>query len=127
MQRVALCRALVNDPEIILADEPTGNLDSASGRQVLEILRRLRDEQGKTILLVTHSQEGESIADRVIRCAMAGFFEETSDHNVRMRLTKQDPSWDDPNTKDNGYLSILESESEAQSLLSKGYNLQFAI
>jgi ABC-type lipoprotein export system ATPase subunit len=67
MQRVAICRALINDPEIILADEPTGNLDSASGKQVLEILRRLRDEQGKTILLVTHSQEGAAMADRVIR------------------------------------------------------------
>jgi len=67
MQRVAICRALINDPEIILADEPTGNLDSASGKQVLEILRRLRDEQGKTIILVTHSQEGATLADRVIR------------------------------------------------------------
>jgi putative ABC transport system ATP-binding protein len=67
MQRVAICRALINDPEIILADEPTGNLDSASGKQVLEILRRLRDEQGKTILLVTHSQEGAAMADRVIK------------------------------------------------------------
>jgi ABC-type lipoprotein export system ATPase subunit len=66
MQRVAICRALINDPAIILADEPTGNLDSASGKQVLEILRRLKDEQGKTIVLVTHSQEGAVMADRVI-------------------------------------------------------------
>jgi ABC-type lipoprotein export system ATPase subunit len=67
MQRVAICRALINDPEIILADEPTGNLDSASGKQVLEILRQLRDEQGKTVVLVTHSQEGAAMADRVIQ------------------------------------------------------------
>jgi len=67
MQRTAICRALINDPEIILADEPTGNLDSSSGRQVLEILRRLSDERNKTVLLVTHSQEGAAIADRVLR------------------------------------------------------------
>lgn len=67
MQRAAICRALINDPELILADEPTGNLDSASGKQVLDVLRRLKDDQGKTILLVTHSQEGAGIADRVLR------------------------------------------------------------
>ena len=67
MQRAAICRALINDPEIILADEPTGNLDSASGKQVLEILRRLKDKKGKTIFLVTHSQEGAGIADRVLK------------------------------------------------------------
>ena len=67
MQRAAICRALINDPEIILADEPTGNLDSFSGKQVLEILRQLRDEQGKTVILVTHSQEGATMADRIVR------------------------------------------------------------
>jgi ABC-type lipoprotein export system ATPase subunit len=67
MQRVAICRALINDPELILADEPTGNLDSASGRQVLDILHRLKNEKAKTILLVTHSQEGAARADRVLR------------------------------------------------------------
>ena len=66
MQRAAICRALINDPEIILADEPTGNLDSTSGKQILEILRRLKEEQGKTLLLVTHSQEGSAMADRVL-------------------------------------------------------------
>jgi len=67
MQRVALCRALINDPEIILADEPTGNLDSVSGKQVLDILGQLNRDRGKTILLVTHSQEGARGADRILR------------------------------------------------------------
>ena len=67
MQRVAICRALINDPDLILADEPTGNLDSASGKQVLEILRRLKDEREKTVLLVTHSTEGAAMADRVLK------------------------------------------------------------
>lgn len=67
MQRVAISRALINDPELILADEPTGNLDTTSGKQVLEILKQLKEEQGKTIILVTHSQEGAAIADRALR------------------------------------------------------------
>jgi putative ABC transport system ATP-binding protein len=65
-QRVAIARALAADPEIILADEPTGNLDSASGKAVLELLKQLHHE-GKTIILVTHNPEAAEYADRIIR------------------------------------------------------------
>lgn len=55
-QRVAIARAMANNPAIILADEPTGALDSATGRQVMDIFHQLHDDEGKTILLITHSQ-----------------------------------------------------------------------
>ncbi len=65
-QRVAIARALVTDPNVIFADEPTGNLDSASGAQVLEILENLHDK-GRTIVLVTHETYTAEFADRIIR------------------------------------------------------------
>ncbi len=65
-QRVALARALINDPKLILADEPTGNLDSESGHQVLEQLARLAREQGRLVIMVTHSTEALDHTDRVI-------------------------------------------------------------
>jgi putative ABC transport system ATP-binding protein len=65
-QRVAIARALVTAPALLLADEPTGNLDSASGLEVLHLLRRACDEQGQTIVMVTHDPRAASQADRVV-------------------------------------------------------------
>jgi len=66
-QRVAIARALANDPEIILADEPTGNLDSETGATILDLLKRLSVDQGKTIILITHDPDAAAIAHRVVR------------------------------------------------------------
>ena len=65
-QRVAIARAIVGSPEIILADEPTGNLDSRMGAEVMDILHRLNREDGKTIVMVTHNEEQARQTDRII-------------------------------------------------------------
>lgn len=68
-QRVAICRALVNSPQILFADEPTGNLDSANGDIILRLLLELRRERGATLVLATHSGEISRQADQVVRLA----------------------------------------------------------
>jgi len=65
-QRVAVCRALVNEPAIVFADEPTGNLDSESGRTVLDLMLSLQREKGAAVVMVTHSGEIASLAHRVL-------------------------------------------------------------
>lgn len=65
-QRVAIARALVNDPQVIFADEPTGNLDSKSGQVVMEIIQRLSEKEGKTVILITHETYTADHAERII-------------------------------------------------------------
>jgi ABC-type lipoprotein export system ATPase subunit len=67
MQRAAIARALINDPAVILADEPTGNLDSASAAQILQLFSHLHRQWRKTVVLVSHAPEAGEFADRVLR------------------------------------------------------------
>lgn len=66
-QRVAIARAIIGDPKIVLADEPTGNLDSKMGQEVMDILHQLNKEDGRTIVMVTHNEHQARMTDRIIR------------------------------------------------------------
>ena len=66
-QRVAIARALMGEPEIILADEPTGNLDKASGENIMELFKKINEEKGMTILQVTHSEKNSEYGSRVVK------------------------------------------------------------
>jgi putative ABC transport system ATP-binding protein len=78
-QRVAIARALVNDPSILMADEPTGNLDSRTSREVIDLFRRLNEEQNITVILVTHDQNVARNAKRTIVLRDGRVVEDTTD------------------------------------------------
>lgn len=65
-QRIAIARAMINSPSIVLADEPTGALDSQTGHMIMDIFHRLHEEQGKTVVLITHSKELASETERIV-------------------------------------------------------------
>ena len=75
-QRVSVARALANEPKIILADEPTANLDSKNGRQVMELLKKIAKEEGRTVVIVSHDDRIRDIADRVLWLQDGKLFED---------------------------------------------------
>jgi putative ABC transport system ATP-binding protein len=84
MQRVAIARSLVNDPKIILADEPTGNLDTKTGEMVLETFQTLNQKQGRTIVLITHEPYIAEHAERIIRIRDGELVDDSKNHNQRI-------------------------------------------
>jgi putative ABC transport system ATP-binding protein len=83
---VAIARAFVNQPEIVLADEPTGNLDSRAGTAILELLRRVCRELEATIIMVTHDARAASYADRVVFLKDGQVIHELKNHGGRVSV-----------------------------------------
>lgn len=92
-QRTAICRALINDSQIVLADEPTGNLDSKSGKTVIDSLERINKELGKTIIMVTHDPWMASFCSRVILLKDGNILDEVKCKGRRDKFYQEILSW----------------------------------
>ncbi|MFO0902824.1 MAG: ABC transporter ATP-binding protein [Pirellulales bacterium] len=95
-QRVAIARALVNEPAILMGDEPTGNLDSKTSREVIELFRRLNQENGITVILVTHDHNVARHARRAILLRDGGIFADTTDIEAALRSLQAVSMGDEP-------------------------------
>ena len=122
-QRVCIARALINDPDIIIADEPTGNLDEANERVVLQLFQTLRSE-GKTLLLVTHNEELGKFANKVVRLRHGKLdrIELLDQSTMKHNLGSQDKISDrDPNGSTSQSSSVeTASEQNSASQNSRG-------
>ena len=90
MQRVAIARSLVNNPALILADEPTGNLDSKTGEIVLHTFQNLNMTQGKTVVLITHEPYVAEHADRIIHIMDGNILTDEKNHHKRIARKEKD-------------------------------------
>jgi putative ABC transport system ATP-binding protein len=95
-QRLSIARALANEPTLLLADEPTGSLDSAGGAEVLELFRRLH-EGGQTIVMVTHDDDVASVADRIVRMR-DGRIDDGREHAASGAAAGVFAAWEEPTT-----------------------------
>ncbi len=89
-QRVAIARALANDPSIILADEPTGALDSATGRLVMDLFHKVHEQEGKTIVFITHNSELAEETERIITLKDGNIISEKKNDMYYKRFPKED-------------------------------------
>jgi putative ABC transport system ATP-binding protein len=99
-QRVAIARALVNEPAILMGDEPTGNLDSRTSREVIQLFQQLNEQQGITVILVTHDQEVARHARRKIVLRDGQIIEDTTDFHQALEALRSSPQEESPSESD---------------------------